>query len=398
VELRIRNHTGEDPASGRPFSSKHLLDCYRIGAEAFGWPRRTPAPRSMRDGRWLIGLGMATATYPGYRLQASARARLLADGTAVVESATQDLGTGTYTTMTQVAAETLGIAPERVTFSLGDSSYPPAPTAGGSNTTASLSPAVLHACTLVRDEALKLAAADPASPLHGLAPAQVASGGGRLSARSDPARGESYEEILRRAGRPHLEACVGASPFKPEEQQQAMQSQGKPGGKTINAPCIPVKGMEAVDGDMERYAFQSFGAQFVEVRVDEALGTVRVARVTSVQDVGRVMNHKTARSQVIGGIVFGLGMALAEETFYDPSTGRPVTRNLADYHIPCNADVPEIEVRFIDEPDPRFNPLGARGLGEIGITGVAAAVANAVYHATDRRVRDLPITPDKVRG
>lgn len=398
IELRIRNHAAANPASGLPFSNKRLLDCYRIGALAFGWSRRTAEPRSMRNGRLLIGLGMATSTYPGYRLPASARARILADGTAVVESATQDLGTGTWTTMAQVAAEALGLPLERVRFALGDSRYPSAPTSGGSCTSASVGPAVRNACILVRDEAAKLAASDPRSPLHGLAMEQLACGDGRLFVRDEPSRGETYAHILRRAGRPELEACTAASPYQPGQQGEKSQGAGKPTGKHMGTPCIPMQGMEDVDADMTKYAFQSFGAQFVEVHVDEALGTVRVARVTSVQDVGRILNGKTARSQVIGGVTMGIGMALTEETYYDPGSGRPVTRNLADYHVPAHADVPDIDVHFIDEPDPHFNPLGARGLGEIGITGTAAAVANAVWHATGRRVRDLPITPDKVRA
>lgn len=398
IELRVKNHAEANPMTGLPFSRKRLLDCYRIGAEAFGWSRRSPAPRSMRDGRWLIGYGMATSTYPGFRLPASARARILADGTAVVESATQDIGTGTWTSMAQAAADALGLPLERLRFTLGDSDYPPAPAAGGSCTSASVGPAVWNACALVRGEAIRLATTDAGSPLHGLAAEGIGWGDGRLFAKDDPSRGETYAEILRRAGRGELEGCTAAKPYSPEGQEQSMQGGGKPTGQGMGTPCIPMRGMAEVDADMTRYAFQSFGAQFVEVRVDELLGIVRVNRVTSVQDVGRVLNAKTARSQVIGGVIMGLGMALTEETRYDPTTGRPVTRNLADYHVPSHADAPEIDARLLDEPDERFNALGARGLGEIGITGVAAAVANAVWHATGRRVRDLPITLDKIRS
>lgn len=397
VELRIKNHAAEHPASGLPFSNKRLLECYRVGAELFGWADRPRKPRARRDGPWLIGWGMATSTYPGFRLLASATARLLADGTAVVESATQDLGTGTWTTMAQVAAEELGLPLDRVRFVLGDSRFPSAPTAGGSCTSGSVGPAVRSACHMVREELLRLAAADDRSPLRGLSPERTDCADGRLFARDDPGRGETFQAILARAGRSQVEACAGASPYRPEQQQEGMQGGGKPAGQSQGTPCIPMPGLEDVDANMAKYAFQSFGAQFVEVRVDEELGVVRASRVVSVQHVGRVLNAKTARSQVQGGVLMGLGMALTEETFYDPVSGRPVTRNLADYHVPSHADAPAIEVRFIDEPDPHFNALGVRGLGEIGITGVAAAVANAVWHATGRRVRDLPITPDKVR-
>jgi xanthine dehydrogenase YagR molybdenum-binding subunit len=289
--------------------------------------------------------------------------RLLADGRAVVSSATHDLGTGAYTIFTQVAAQTLGLPAENVRFELGDSDLPYAMVAGGSNTTATVSQAVLEAAQAVKAKLLQLAAADARSPLHGLGADQVGAAEGRLFATADPARGEPFSDLLTRSGQPALEATSSAQPGAQEQKQ---------------------------------FSFNSFGAQFCEVKIDPQLPRVRVTRFVSVIDNGRVLNFKTCRSQVLGGVVMGLGMALMEHTVYDPRTGRPVTDNLADYAVPVNADVASIEPYFIDRPDPHINALGCRGVGEIGITGVAAAVANAVFHATGKRVRDLPITPDKL--
>lgn len=363
VELRILNHTAVNPASGKPWSSNHLKECYRIGAEKFGWKNRQPKPRSMKDGSLLVGWGMATATYPGHRFPASAKARLTADGKGVVLSATHELGTGAYTIFTQAAADALGLPVAKTTFELGDSGLPPAPVAGGSNSTASVTQAIVEAAAAALAKLTALAVGDEKSPLHGLRAAAVSAGEGRLFAADDPKRGESYVEVLRRAGKTSVE---GESATRLSDEQQ------------------------------KKFAFQSFGAQFCEVKVDEPLGRVRVTRWGGAFDNGRVLNPKTCRSQVLGGIVMGLGMALTEHTVYDPRTGRPVTDNLADYAVAVNADVPAIDVHFIDKPDPEINALGCRGIGEMAVTGVAAAIANAVYHATGKRVRDLPITPDKL--
>jgi xanthine dehydrogenase YagR molybdenum-binding subunit len=321
VELRLANHSDAEAHSGKPWTSKKLRECYRDAAQRFGWSRRTPAPRSMRDGRWLVGWGVATATYPGHRQAAEAVARRLADGTFLVQSGSQDLGTGTYTIMTQVAAETLGVPVERVRFELGDTAMPKAPVSGGSMTAASVGPAVQAACAALR------------------AKIQASGGNGEL-----------------------LEARAGAKPGEEEH----------------------------------THATRSFGAVFAEVRVDPDLGIVRVPRIVATYSVGRLLNRKTALSQLQGGIVWGLGQALLEESLLDERYGRYVNNNLAEYHVPVNADVRRIEVAFVDEDDTLFNPLGARGIGEIGITGVSAAIANAVHHATGRRIRSLPITLDKI--
>lgn len=393
LELRLINHADVHPHNGKAWSSKHLKDCYRLGAEKFGWANRKAEPRAMKDGRWLIGYGMATATYPGYRSPASARATIKADGSVLVQSATQDIGTGTYTVMAQVAADTLGVPIERVKAELGDSSLPPAPTSGGSTTVASVAPAVKAACEQARAEIVKLALAQRGSKLFGKREDEIAFANSRLFVRGEEARGESYADILKRAKRAEVAACVTAQTVPPPGAQQEAAS-GQQGAGL--APCSRFGPLVEQDADQARYAFQSFGAQFAEVRVDEDLGVVRVARFTSVQDIGRVINEKMARSQVHSGVIYGIGMALMEETVYDQRNGRNVVRTLADYHFPANADVPAIDVHFIGAPDPHINSIGSRGVGEIGITGVAAAIANAVFHATGKRVRDLPITPDKL--
>jgi xanthine dehydrogenase YagR molybdenum-binding subunit len=362
VELRLRNHADVNPQSGQPWSSKSLKECYREAAERFGWSRRDPKPRSMRDGRLLVGYGMATATWPTHRMSATVQVRVLADGTAVVRTAASDIGPGTYTAMTQIAADALGLPVERVRFELGDSRMPRAPVEGGSMTVASVGSAVHEAATAARARVLELVRGDDRSPLHGAADDQVGVEDGRLFRKDEPGRGETYAEIFRRQRREAVEVT----------------QESKPGD------------------ERKKFSMHAFGAHFLEVRVDPDLGTVRVARVVSGFAAGRIINPKTARSQAIGGIVGGLGMALLEETVRDRRNGRVVNANLADYHMPVHADVPPLEAFFVEEHDPHVNPLGAKGLAELSLVGVAPAVANAVYHATGRRVRDLPITPEKL--
>jgi xanthine dehydrogenase YagR molybdenum-binding subunit len=364
LDVLRRNHASTDPSNGLPFSSKHLLACYERGAEAFGWSTRTHAPRSMRDGGELIGWGVATATYPGMRAPAQARVTIGTDGTIDVASATHDLGTGMYTILAQIAADALGVDPSAVRVRIGDSSFPVAPVAGGSMSSASVGPAVLDAAQRAYREALAIATSSGASPLHGLREEAVEVGEGGLRAKDDPSRSIAYADVVRLGGSGAIESLGSAAP-------------GDEG---------------------ERFSFHSFGAQFVEVRYDEELARLRVSRALGVFDCGRILNAKTARSQMIGGITWGIGMALLEETVRDTRAGAVVTNNLADYHVPVNADIPNLEVLFVEEPDFALNPLGARGVGEIGITGVAAAIANAVYHATGVRVRDLPIVPEKLLG
>ncbi len=369
VELRRRNHATVDLTTNQPFSSNHLLECYDRGAERFGWSARNPAPRSMPDGNDLIGWGMATATYPGYLMGAAVNVRLETDSSGVhatVSTAGIDVGTGMYTMLTIVTAEALGLPLDRVTAKLGDSDLLHCAVAGGSNLTASTAPAATDACTEIKNELLKLAA-DAADGFTG-APKhadEFVFSNGRVAHRSDPARSIGYAELLSLNKKPFLEA----------------QAQTKP-----------------IFGHNDKYSFHSTGAHFVEVRVTPAIGRVRVSRIVSVFDCGRILSAKTARSQFMGGIVFGIGAALLEELTYDRVHGQAVNADLAGYLVPVHADVPEIDISWIDEPDYNFNSIGCRGIGEIGITGVPAAIANAVYHATGKRVRDLPLTPDKLLG
>ena len=323
VELRLRNEPAVNEHTGLPFSSRSMRQCYALGAERFGWSRRDPRPGSMRDGRMLLGWGMSAATYPASRGLAHARARILADGTAEVETAASDMGPGTYTSMTQVAADALGLAPANVRFALGRSDFPVTPPHGGSMTMASVGSAVQAACLAAREQA----------------------------------GGMNYREIIARRG-----------------------------GAPIVAEASSVRGDE-----QRQYSMHAFGAVFVEVEVDPDLCTVRVRRAVGAYAAGRIVNPKLARSQCTGGMVGGIGMALMEETVVDPRDGRPVNSSLADYLVPVNLDAGALDVVFVEEEDPHVNPLGVKGLGEIAIVGMAPAIANAVFHATGRRVRELPI-------
>jgi xanthine dehydrogenase YagR molybdenum-binding subunit len=362
LELRLRNHADQEPQSGKPWSSKSLKACYQQASERFGWRKRNAKPGSTRDGKLLVGWGMATATYPAHQRPASATATLRPDGTVSVKSGSQDIGTGTYTVMTQVAAEALGLPVERVQFDLGDTDMPETPTSGGSATAASVGSAVRMVCLALREQVAGLLRDDARSPLHGAAAGDLIFDGPRLVSRGDRGRGEPLQALLDR----HQLRGVDAS--------------------------YACKEMEA----RKHYATRSFGAHFVEVRVDAELGEVRVSRVVSAFAAGRILNAKTARSQYLGGIVWGIGMGLHEQTVYDERLGRVMNADLAEYHVPVNLDVPAIDIIFVDEQDPHVNEIGVKGIGEIGITGVAAALANAVFHATGKRVRDLPITLDKL--
>ena len=368
VELRLRNYADTDEHEKKPYSSKHLRECYTRGAARFGWGRRSPAPRSMRsaDGGLLLGQGMATSAYPAVQMACQAKVSFYADGTATARAATHELGTGTYTAMSQITATALGLPLEKVRFELGDSLLPLAPINGGSWLTASVGTAVLSACAALKLKLAKLAVAEPDSPLAKAEPEDLILRDGRLMFPNDHAIGLPVGDILKRAGLAQLEADGKA---KPDENGE------------------------------DKYAHHSFGAVFAEVTVDPDLGEVRLTRFVGVYDAGRILNPQLARGQLIGGTVFGLSMALLETCLPDPSTGRTMNANLAEYHIPTCADMPveAFDISFINEPDPHFaGSLGAHGMGELGLVGSVAAVANAIYHATGKRVRDLPITPDKL--
>jgi xanthine dehydrogenase YagR molybdenum-binding subunit len=364
VELRLRNHAAEDPTEKQPWSSKHLRECYQQAAERFGWARRTPEPRSMRAGDELIGWGMASMIYDARSAAAEATASLYPDGSVVLRSATVDPGTGQYTILPQIAADALGTTPDRVRIDLGDTDLPTAPLVAGSQTTATVGTAVAAAAADLRRRLVKLAISTRGSPLDDLAAADVVVDPGVLRAAAAPARSLTFSELMRLAGERELRGTGKATPIEETK-------------------------------DVSRF---SFGAHFAEVRVRPATGEVRVSRYVAAFAAGRIINPLTARSQLVGGIVWGIGQALHEATHVCPATGRYVNHDLGEYHVPTNADVPPIDAWFVDERDDRVNPLGVKGVGEIGTIGSAPAIANAVYHATGKRVRELPITPDKLMG
>ena len=358
IELRLRNEPETDPSSGLPFSSRHLVKAYRDGAERFEWERRGE-PGARREGEWLIGMGCATATYPYLRMSGSARMTLDRTGHVSVDVPAADMGMGTSTTQTIITAERLGLPLERVTVAHGDSRFPGSMLAGGSNQTATIAGAVIAAQRGLVEQLLALC--DDDSPLAGLTTEEVGGRDGGLCELAEPDRWEPYSQILERAGRDEL--------------------------------TVTASGAEAAE--MEAYSTHSFGAVFCEVRVNAVTGEPRVSRILGSYDCGRIINAKTAASQFRGGIIMGLGLALMEDTNFDERSGRIMNPSLTEYHMPVHMDVPEIEVMWTDIADPH-TPAGARGIGEIGITGVGAAVANAVHNATGRRVRDLPITLDKL--
>jgi xanthine dehydrogenase YagR molybdenum-binding subunit len=362
LELRLRNYAEKDQSRNVPFSSKALRECYKQGAERFGWSRRKAEPRSMHKDGALVGLGMACGVWESPQLAASARAVLTLDGMLTVSSATADIGTGTFTIMTQIAAEALGAPLEKVTFKLGDSQLPKAPVEGGSVTASTVGPAVQAACGHVRAQLFDLARRVPQSPFANAKADDVIFENGYIRLRQEPSRAVSFADAMQNSMVNEVEGNASTGP----------------------------------SAKQEGYGTYAHSAVFVEVHVDEDLGTIHVARAVNALAVGRVLNPKTARSQVLGGLVWGIGMALEEESVIDQKFGRFMNHSLGEYHLPVNADVHDLEVIFVDEQDDVVNPLGAKGLGEIGLIGVAAAIANAVYNATGKRIRALPITLDKL--
>ena len=360
VELRRRNAPDRDPVSGAPHSQSDMMLAYDLGAERFGWNRRAAKPRSRREGEWLVGMGCATGSFPYVRMPGmSARITIDGDGHATVSSAAQEMGMGTTTVQRQHAADRLGLPLESVTVRIGDTSLPFASFAGGSSQTASLGAAISAASVKLAGELLRLAGND--TPLAGLKTGELEFADGGLRKINEPSQHESFVSILGRAARSE----------------------------------ISVMGESSAPLEMLKFSMHSRSAIFCELRVSEVTGEVRMERLVGSFDCGRILNPKTAASQFRGGMIMGIGMALTEETLFDERSGRIMSASMADYHVPVHLDVPEIDVLWTDIPDPR-SPMGARGIGEIGITGVAAAIANAVFNATGKRVRDLPLTPDKL--
>jgi CO/xanthine dehydrogenase Mo-binding subunit len=386
IELRLRNYAEVHPETGIAWSSKALRQCYEVGAKRFGWARRDAEVGSMRDGRWHIGYGMAGITYGHHQVECEARAIIRRDGSAYVCSGTTEIGVGTWTVMTQLAAETLGLPLELVQFDLGDTSMPKAPYVGGSGLTVALGNAVRDACLKLVQAFLDRASKDDGSPLSGRTREEVVTDGGRILRAEEPSVGESYTDILRRHGLDELIAEGESSP--------------PPGEIGVQVKSLIVSrhgrlGRKLVGMSRGSVPAGAFGARFVEVGVDPELGLLRIRRIVSAIDAGRVLNEKTARSQIIGGTIQGIGMAMFEDVVSDAGTGRIANATFGDYLVPVNADVPDMDVVFVGEAD-TATPLGVKGVGEVGFVGIPAAIANAVYHATGKRVRSLPITIDRL--
>ena len=362
IELRLRNYADVEPGSGKPYSSKSLKQCYSRGAELIGWKQRNPQLGSMREGRNLIGYGMATSAFPVYRpgTVQSARVKLLADGSAVVQCGAADIGTGTYTILAQVAADVLGLTSDEVKVEIGDTTLPNVVYAGGSQGAGAWTSAVHAAATELKNKLINLAIYTPQSSLNGAKVEDVKVENGRLLFNSES---ESYTDLLSRL------------------QQKEIEALGT---------------WKADEGAAEKFAMTTFGAQFAKVQVDPDFGIVRIIKCVGVFAAGRILNVKTARSQLMGGIVWGIGQALLEHSHLDYNYGRYTNANFAEYMVPVNADIPEIEIDFIEEVDPHINILGVKGIGEVGMVGAGAAIANAIFHATGKRIRDLPISVDKV--
>jgi xanthine dehydrogenase YagR molybdenum-binding subunit len=360
VRLRVINEPKIDEGLGIPFSSRHLLECFELGAEKFGWSERTPDVGSMKRDGLTLGWGMAGCSWPAERFAAEASVELRDDGTVRVACGTQDIGTGTYTNLAQLASQKAGVPLDKVEVALGDTSLPAGPTSGGSMVTGSVVPAVFAAADNAIASLLMIATSTPGSPFEKRQPAALAYEGGRVFVKADgPAEGVPFAELLRRA---NFRLATGSG--------KAEMTFGNPNPK---------------------FSTHSFGCHFVEVTWQPEIARLRVNRVVTVIDAGRIINPLAGRSQIEGAVVMGIGMALLEHTTYDPQNGAPINSNLADYIVAVNADVPKLEVHFVDFPDKAINELGARGIGEIGLAGFAAAVTDAVHHATGVRVRELPI-------
>ncbi len=360
IEFRLRNFPEKDPENDKPWSTNYVRDCYKMGAEAIGWSKRQLKPASLREGDWLIGYGMGTGVFGANRQAAKVRAKLYADGTLLMQCAVTDIGPGTGTAMTQIAMDNIGLPAEKITFQWGNSDFPEMGNQGGSSTVNSVGPAVVAACNSIKQKLAEMAGTKKPE-FKDQKPEDLVFEGGKLYTK-DKSASVTYEDILKSNGEKGIDVIEGA----------------KPGA------------------DRDKYAMYSYSMHFAEVHVHAVTGQVKVKKVVACADAGTIINKKTAGNQMIGGVTGGIGMALHEDAVMDHRYGRYVTKDFADYHVPVHADVPQVEVLFIDKPDMLVDPLGTKGLGEIAIIGVAPAIANAIFNATGKRIRELPITPDKL--
>ncbi|MGB8191271.1 MAG: xanthine dehydrogenase family protein molybdopterin-binding subunit [Chitinophagaceae bacterium] len=362
VEFRLRNYAETNPENNKPFSSKFLKECYQMGAERIGWWERNRQPRSMQENGWLVGYGMSSGVFGAFRGNATVLARLMADGSLIVQSAVSDSGPGTATAMVRIASDVMGLPSNKVTFQLGDSSLPPGPTQGGSTTTSTLGSAVYEAGIALQKK-IAAQATQQGGFFAGSKTEDLVFKDAGIILASDNSKRISYVDLLKQSSLPSIEITQESRGGSPESQ---------------------------------KYSMYSFSVHFTKVHVHPRTGVVRVKRVVTVADAGKIVSEKTAASQMIGGVVGGIGMALTEEAVIDHRFGRIINNNFADYHVPVHADCPHIDALFVNKPDPIINPMGSKGMGEIALIGFASSVANAVYHATGKRIRELPITPDKV--
>ena len=364
LEFRLHNYSETDPESKRPYSSKFLREAFQLGADRIGWKNRNPKPRSTKEGDLLVGYGVGTGVFGAWRGGASIGAKFTSDGMLILQSAVTDMGPGTATAMTKLASDKFGIPTDKIKFVMGDSNLPPGIVQGGSGTTSSLGTTVNNAMLTLKQkltDLVKQTSIFHTEKIHEVDLKDLVFENGYVMLASEPSRKISYQEVLKYGGIPQLEI------------------------------------IEKSEGSNEtRYSSSSYAAHFVKVLVHPATGVVTINKIVSAIDAGTIVNENTARSQIIGGVIGGIGMALMEEGVIDHRYGRWVNNNFADYHVPSHKDVPHIEALFVNKPDPIVNPIGAKGIGEVSMVGFPAAVANAVYHATGKRVRDLPITPDKL--
>lgn len=362
IELRLINHTDVNPVNNLPWTSKFLKECFQLGKEKIGWQNRPMIPGSLKEDGILVGYGMAVGVFGAGRGQASVKGILKNDGTIVFQSAVSDMGPGTSTAMVKIGSELMGISPDKVEFELGDTDLPPGPMQGGSGSTSAVGTAITSVCDEMKKSLKEIAISDIAM-FKNLKVDDLEYAGGEIFIKHDKTKKIRFTDLLKQANKPLIEI---------------------------------VKDAERLSAEARKYAMNSFSVHFVKLHVHPVTGVIQLKHIVSTADAGKIIAYNPARSQMVGGAVGGVGMALTEETLIDPRYGRYINANFADYHVPVHADIPKIDVLFTDQPDYIINPMGSKGIGEIALVGVAPAIANAVYNATGKRVRDLPITPDKL--